>query len=128
VSDVQAKISRRIVETRSYERTVDVELGMKPGQTRAEALAVRVFQTLGEVYAWQDSRPVIRLEVKRTTKAGARTSKGRRYYDIEWLARNDGRPAKWNSLDDFDDDTQDRLRDLAKTLLVEFHDVNWTAQ
>lgn len=122
MSGEQAKITRTRRETRRYERSVDIELGMMPRQTRAEALTVVVQQRLGDLERYETREPVVTLTLKRTTKAGEPTYKGDRQVTISEARVRD----RWSSgIWQFDDDTVARLLALREQVLVEFGTIDW---
>lgn len=122
----QAKITRTRREVRRYERTVDVEIGVMPRQTRAEALTVVVEQRLGDIERYETGEPTVSLTLKRTTRSGEPTYKGDRRVTIPPKVRDRDR---WSTgVWQFDDDTVARLRVLREQVLVEFGTIDWDEQ
>jgi len=121
----QAKITRRIREERTYERTVEgLTLDMSKGQTNAEPTTVTVRQLLGDLERFEDGKPRVILNVKRTTRGGLPTYKGQRTYNLN-LVDVDRSTVKWGDVLDFTEGTVDGLRELRARVLAEWDEIDW---
>lgn len=121
---IGVKITHTRRETRRYERQADVALVMSKGQTRAEALTVSVQQVLGDLERFETGEPRVMLHVRRLTRDGVQTYKGKRTYDLA-LVDTDRERSKWGDVNDFTPETVDALRALRGDVLREFAGIAW---
>jgi hypothetical protein len=119
---VQAKVKRKIEETRSYERSVNIELTIRPDRRapQAEALTIVVTDSLPRE---RRSIPAVRLHVERRRKDGNRSLTGQKTFRLDGLLE----PGGWayDVTSTFDGETVDRLRELATQVLAEHAQINW---
>lgn len=116
------RIEREIVEARIYERAVDVELEVKPGQYATEALTVLVAERSGSHKPYINGL-AISLRVRQTTKAGATPKRGA-VSSIDLLSLAKGH-VYGNVARLFTQPTIARLRLLAEQVRIEHGTIDW---
>lgn len=111
----QAVISKRVVETRVYERTAPIELNVSSGQMRAVATTISVRQVIGDVSPYQSQEPEVTLRMNRFRKDGKPSTHAVRRVKL----RKNQQPGM------FDEGTRARLLVLREQVLEEFAAINW---
>ncbi|QZD98171.1 hypothetical protein SEA_ANTUNA_58 [Microbacterium phage Antuna] len=116
------RVERELVEARTYERSVEIELDMRPGQYATDAQTVLIVERSGSPKPYVNGR-AISLRVQQRTKAGAKPRRGgTSSFDLLALVKGHthGSIARV-----FTPETIERMRALALEVVAEFESIDW---
>ncbi|QYC54391.1 hypothetical protein SEA_PICKLES13_56 [Microbacterium phage Pickles13] len=117
------RVEREIVEARIYERAVEIELNVRPGQTKAIAQTIIVSHRSGAKRAHQNGL-AMSLRTRRVTAQGLTSLRASGSFDMLSLLKGHASGAIAGV---FMHETIERLTALAREVEAEFEWIDWEA-